>query len=165
MLAEIKTGFGILNGTRNLIDRWRNLPLIEAQVTEIAALKSQIALLQEANSVIHQQNLTLQKTVSTQQSRIRELEEEKMKLENWKIEAERYELVELPPATYVYRIKEDAQDGEPSHYICPHCYNHSVKSILQYLRQSRGQKSLYVRPVTAFLKQESRNPIAAQKWR
>jgi len=73
------------------------------------------------------------------QNRHRELEEKQMHNDNWQIEAERYELVQLPPATYLYRVKESARGIEPPHYLCVHCYGKQEKSILQQTAQSCGQ--------------------------
>lgn len=85
--------------------------------------------------------LTLQGTLFSLQSENQELlkiknefEAKLINLANWQQEAQRYKLCELCSGVLVYALKEDHQDSEPMHYICPNCYENNRKSILQ----SRG---------------------------
>lgn len=43
----------------------------------------------------------------------------------------RYELWETPAGHTVYRLKEECQDEEPMHYLCPTCKENGIRSILQ----------------------------------
>ena len=47
------------------------------------------------------------------------------------IELDRYELWEAPAGSVIYRLKKSAEQKEPDHYLCPHCMEDGVKSILQ----------------------------------
>jgi hypothetical protein len=88
----------------------------QALVDEIAALKSQIAALLE----------------------------EKRKTHDWKRTQRRYALTEAAPGVFVYAQKPDGKSNEPAHWLCPHCYQQSVKSHLQFER--REYRNLYCCP-------------------
>ncbi|WP_049249292.1 hypothetical protein [Neisseria elongata] len=64
--------------------------------------------------------------------RINELEKELMAIKDWSTEQQRYQLYELAPGSFVYRLKVEMAHGEPIHDICPQCYEQSIKSILQF---------------------------------
>ena len=51
--------------------------------------------------------------------------------EKWDSEASRYELKEIASGIVVYVLKSDNAHGEPSHWLCPACFQESKKSILQ----------------------------------
>ena len=81
--------------------------------------------------------LTLQGTLFTLQSQNHELLKEKheieakmVKLANWDKEAARYYLHELCAGVFVYALKPNEENPEPSHYLCPNCYQDHRKSIL-----------------------------------
>ncbi|HHS1180495.1 TPA: hypothetical protein ACTC22_001835, partial [Neisseria meningitidis] len=65
-------------------------------------------------------------------SRIDELEKELVAVKNWSTEKQRYQLYELAPGSFVYRLKTEMANSEPIHDICPQCYEQGVKSILQF---------------------------------
>ena len=62
--------------------------------------------------------------------RVRDLEAQVAKLEGWETEQKRYKLESLPPGVFVYTLKPDMADGEPSHHICQTCYQRGKKSVL-----------------------------------
>lgn len=81
--------------------------------------------------------LSLQGTLFALQSQNHELLESKHSLEsklveisNWENQAFRYKFHELCPGVFVYTLKENQENSEPSHYICPNCYQEQRKSIL-----------------------------------
>jgi hypothetical protein len=63
--------------------------------------------------------------------RIGALEAKVTELENWETEKQRYELKEVAPRNFAYVLKPQTQGSEPSHWICPGCYQKRQKSILQ----------------------------------
>jgi len=65
------------------------------------------------------------------------LEQKIAELEQWETEAARYELKEIVPAVFVYAIKPESATAEPSHWICPDCYQNKRKSILQRKTKTR----------------------------
>ena len=69
--------------------------------------------------------------------RIRKLEAELAETKAWDAERERYQLQEFPAGALAYVLKADAANGEPSHRICPKCYNEGHKSLLQ-VKTKRG---------------------------
>lgn len=60
-----------------------------------------------------------------------ELKAEVARLKDWSHDKERYELCMIAPGTFAYRVQQGMQGAEPMHYLCPHCYQKHVKSILQ----------------------------------
>jgi hypothetical protein len=65
--------------------------------------------------------------------RVRDLEAKIAEIEGWEAEKKRYELKEVAPRVFTYVLKPEAQGSEPSHWICPGCYQKRQKSILQGL--------------------------------
>jgi hypothetical protein len=63
--------------------------------------------------------------------RVNDVEKELAKFETWEAEAKRYELNEVAPRVFAHVLKAEAQGAEPSHWICPSCYQKRQKSILQ----------------------------------
>lgn len=74
-------------------------------------------------------------------SRIAELEEENRRHKDWVAEKSRYALHQIEGGGYVYRLKPAHQSTEPSHDLCPSCYEDSIKSILQYKGYVSGHKA------------------------
>ena len=60
----------------------------------------------------------------------RQLEQKIMQYEKWDAEAARYELKEIAGGIVVYVLKPDDASGEPSHWLCPNCFQNREKSIL-----------------------------------
>ena len=64
-------------------------------------------------------------------TRVKELEEETRRNEHWEKDKARYELTDRD-GHKVYRLRKDSRrDDEPTHFLCPTCYESDVKSILQ----------------------------------
>ena len=70
--------------------------------------------------------------------RIRNLEAEVAKAKAWEAEKARYQLQEFPAGALAYVLKPDAANGEPSHRICPKCYNEGHKSLLKVKTKRNG---------------------------
>lgn len=120
-------------------------------VTEIAktivglhnssAIKAKVGELQSAVLSAQQSAMSAYSAHSTLVERVRELERQVTEMEAWETEKQRYELHQLPPGTYLYRIKPEMQGSEPMHYICANCYQSRQKSILQGGGLSDGQET------------------------
>ncbi|WP_447727307.1 hypothetical protein [Sphingomonas koreensis] len=72
------------------------------------------------------------------QSRIKELEGKLASLEGWEIDKNRYHLHRYPAGAVVYVLKDGDEADEPSHCLCPACFENSRKSILQHRMLDRG---------------------------
>jgi hypothetical protein len=66
-------------------------------------------------------------------ARTQNLEREIAALRSWDNEARRYQLTEVAPRAFVYLVKPESQGSEPSHWLCPSCFQQHQKSILQGL--------------------------------
>ncbi|MDP3800892.1 hypothetical protein [Brevundimonas sp.] len=85
--------------------------------------------------------LEAQEAQSALASQKRELEERIRQFETWEGEKERYQLQQIGRGTFAYTLKAEAQGSEPPHMICPTCYEHGRKSILQAGEIFSGQRS------------------------
>ncbi|MFH1812625.1 MAG: hypothetical protein ABIF28_00490 [Pseudomonadota bacterium] len=94
----------------------RNAQLIEFQHV-IIQLQSSIASIQIQNASLLREK--------------EQLEKQLMQLENWAAERDRYTMVTVFETATVFSLKESMSNGEPPHYICPKCYQHGQKMILQ----------------------------------
>ena len=72
-----------------------------------------------------------QQGLSASLTKIDELEKEIVRLEDWSANKERYELADTGQGSLAYRLKEGVEPPEPSHWICPQCYEDGKKSILK----------------------------------
>ena len=91
------------------------------------------AVINMQSAVMDAQSMTLeaQGEQSRLIARVVELEEELKQKVNWEGEKARYELTTWG-GNHVYQLREDLkQDSEPTHFLCPTCYENGVKSILQ----------------------------------
>ena len=69
----------------------------------------------------------------------RELEARLTRFERWDSEKDRYELKDVGGGVLAYAVKPSAQGAEPAHSLCPRCYQHREKSILQPESRSPGR--------------------------
>ena len=113
--------------------------LDEAKVAA-ATNELQIQLMHLGAEVIAMQNKSLEST-ERERSLLRkndDLTDRVRELEKRIAERERYELIEPYLGTYVLRVKEACRQGEPDHYLCPHCMdNKSVKAILSFTSEAK----------------------------
>lgn len=72
-----------------------------------------------------------QQTQSALVERVRDLEAQAARLKTWEVEKQRYQLAEVAPRQYAYVLRPEEKDCEPPHWICPRCYEHEEKSVLQ----------------------------------
>jgi hypothetical protein len=109
--AEITKGFLDLKEAAAVQGRVIELQgvILAAQSSALSAQSDQLALLEE----------------------IRELKAKLTELEAWSTESQRYALKDFGSETFAYELKADAANGEPTHRLCPNCYQQGHKSILQ----------------------------------
>jgi hypothetical protein len=60
-----------------------------------------------------------------------DLEKKLIEQEGWDKERARYHLESVGDGIFVYLLNPTANDIEPPHWICAHCYEEKKKSILQ----------------------------------
>jgi hypothetical protein len=94
----------------------RNAQLIEFQRV-IIQLQSSIASVQIQNAALLRDKEHIEKQL--------------MQLENWTTEKDRYTMVSVFGTATVYSLKKSMSKDEPPHYLCPKCYQHGQKMILQ----------------------------------
>jgi aspartate oxidase len=101
----------------------RNAQLIEFQRV-IIQLQSSIASVQIQNASLLRDKEQLQRELT--------------QLEHWASEKDRYKMITVFQTATVYSLLESKSNGEPPHYICPKCYQHGQKMMLQPSKASSG---------------------------
>lgn len=96
-----------------------------------AAVSSEVVKLNSAIFHVQSELFAAQAREASLSDRIKKLEADIVQFEEWEEEKKRYQLSELAPGTFVYRIKPECQGSDPTHCICPQCYQQKRKSILQ----------------------------------
>ena len=79
-----------------------------------------------------EQILAAQQLHAASVQRVRDLESEVAQFNMWETEKQRYKLKDFGQNTFAYELKPEMANGEPTHFICPQCYETSRKSILQF---------------------------------
>jgi hypothetical protein len=126
-LGFLKSALDIAKGLKDLTDTTRrNAAIIELQEKILSAREAQSTLL----------------------DRISALEEEVASFEKWDAEKKRYELKEFGRGAFAYALKSEAQGSEPTHQICPTCYETRRKSILQIVPGNNARTALGIRAVS-----------------
>lgn len=74
----------------------------------------------------------------------RDLEEKVASLETRATEKERYQLDQIAPGVFAYKLKPETKPIEPPHHICAECYNRGHKSILQQEARYPGRSTVMV---------------------
>ena len=117
MASELLAGIGLF---KSMLDTAKGLKdMNDTAVRNAAAIDLQEKI------------LTVQAEQVALVERIGQLEKEVTRFETWEAEKERYKLTELPPGVFVYALQENAEGGEPMHYLCETCFNKGHKSVLQ----------------------------------
>ena len=64
-------------------------------------------------------------------ARVKELEGEAKRTELWEKDKARYELTDRG-GDKIYQLRKDSRhENEPTHFLCPTCYESDIKSVLQ----------------------------------
>ena len=121
-IGALKTAFDIAKGLKDIDDTARrNAAVIELQEKILSAQSSQADLVE----------------------RVRELQTQVAGFEKWDAEKKRYALTDFGGNSFAYSLKPEAANGEPSHRICPTCYEKRSKSILQFKFRSANGRDKY----------------------
>jgi hypothetical protein len=97
---------------------------------DATVLQGKVIELQQVILAAQSSALAAQSDHFSLMERIRGLEAEVAGFEAWERQKERYELKRYEPGKYLYELKPSMENGEPSHKICPKCYEHRKRSIL-----------------------------------
>ncbi|MDE0342649.1 MAG: hypothetical protein OXK82_05665 [Deltaproteobacteria bacterium] len=65
------------------------------------------------------------------QSELKELQHRLEAVDRMQDRKQNYALFETPAGEFVYRLKDDAETGEPTHSVCPTCFQRNEIRILQ----------------------------------
>lgn len=128
-ITSLKACFEITKGIMEL----RDDATIKAKVTE---LLGEIASAQE--SALRSQERQYELI-----HKVQELEQRIADMETWGSEKDRYNLVDFGGGTFAYLLNPDLSNGEPSHRLCPHCFQKNEKSILQFVSKTVMSQDRY----------------------
>ncbi|MEQ1577615.1 MAG: hypothetical protein ABL894_08180 [Hyphomicrobium sp.] len=128
-INQVSAAFSSLQALRDLAGAATNVRDNAAFLSKSNELHGQIAgLLGEI--------VAAQQRAAVQNAEIETLKSKLAELENWEKEKARYELVDFGGQTFALRLKANALNGEPTHRLCPDCFQQKRKSILQHLFNS-----------------------------
>ena len=65
-------------------------------------------------------------------------------LKSWEAEKQRYELRQMRDGVLAYALKLDIKTTDPGHWICPTCFERSLKSVLQLETRAPYRSHVYV---------------------
>lgn len=125
MVGELITGLGAVKTAFDIAKTIKDIDNTAARNAAVIDLQNEILTAQAAQAALI--------------SQIGELKKEMARFETWETEKQRYELEELPPGIFAYRLKSGMENGEPAHKICANCYNKNVKSLLHKLGSANGR--------------------------
>ena len=132
-MPDVADFAALLTSLRTLADLAKTLiDARDAAVVRAKAIELQREIIATQNSAI-----VAQAAQSTLLKQVGDLEKEVAQLKAWDAEREKYELQQLRPAgtpggeAFAYVLKTSTTVPEPSHKICPHCYENRQKSLLQ----------------------------------
>lgn len=99
---------------------------------DAAVIQSKVIELQSVILSAQQSALEAQASQSALTDRIRELEEKVARMETWDADNEKYELAAIVPGIFGVRLKQEARDTAPAHWLCARCYERRIKTVLQF---------------------------------
>lgn len=124
IVAEGAATFGVLKSAYELVRDLRksNDPAVlkaglEEVTDRLLAAREDALKVGESYDALVAENKRLQKELEKQQA--------------WDDEAKRYELREITPRSFAYVLKSNPEENQSQHLICPTCYEHGKKRILQ----------------------------------
>lgn len=123
-VSALKTAFDMAKSIKDANDfAVRQGIAIELQEKIFSAQQAQALLIEEVNS----------------------LKAEIAGFETWDAEKQRYQLKPLGQnGVFAYELKQGHENSEPSHWICPDCYQDRKKSILQTVMRYPGMARVLV---------------------
>lgn len=122
--AEVTFGFKALKDALGLIKQAKDL-------TEASAIHGKVIEMQALVAEALSEVIDARQAHAAQLEHINELEKEIARLKAWDGENDRYELKDVSAGAFVYVPKAGMEGGEPPHWLCAHCYQHTKKSLMQ----------------------------------
>lgn len=130
-----------------MVDVFPGLGAFTSMLNSVKALKDiNDAVVRNSTSIdLLQKILEAREAYSALLDKVGELEQELRTHETWESEKQRYELKPHGERqALAYALKEGTEPLEPTHSICPDCYQERRKSILQQQRRSGGRLELLI---------------------
>jgi hypothetical protein len=138
------TDMGMIGGVAASLRLMGDITKVAIEARDIALMREKVIELQTVIMTAQSGAITAQSDQFLLLERVRELEAKLAKLEAWDAERARYALQDLGNGVLAYVVKPYAQVAEPSHAICPDCYEEGVKSILQTVTRFPGRAEVRV---------------------
>jgi hypothetical protein len=123
-LTQIGSALGALQTASNIVKNWTSLRSDAERSAKLIELNSQIMAAQTSAIQANAAQTALIEEVGSLKTRLADFE-------TWDTEKERYELKDASSGAVVYALKRNTGSAEPSHWLCPNCYQNRKKSILQ----------------------------------
>ena len=123
-LADLGSVLGALQKMSNIIKDWASFATDKERAAKIGEINGQILAAQTSAIQANAAQASLIEQIGT-------LKTELTRFETWDREKIRYELRHVGDGSFAYVLKQDTGDSEPTHWICPNCYENRKRSILQ----------------------------------
>lgn len=78
--------------------------------------------------------------------RVKKLEKELSDMDDWEDVQNRYQLTNFGSETFAYVLKVGCENGEPTHKVCPSCFQKRLISILQFQDQKYNRQDSFLCP-------------------
>lgn len=135
-LAEFGT---ILSSLKSAGDMARAL----VDVRDATLLQTKVFDLTREILNAQQSALSAQASQNQLMDEVRALKGSLASYENWSNEEKRYALKDFGDNTYAYELKDDCKSSEPTHRLCPTCFQKRSKSILQFRGHTMSNQEIY----------------------
>ena len=156
MIETIKGGMAAANAAANLIKGYFALKTEAEKNAAVVEIQRHVIDTQQGLATAYASNLEALQ-------RINELEQEIVRFENWEAEKQRYEPAEAGPGCTAFRLKDGVEPPEPSHWICPHCYEQGKKSRLMMEKDLGRSTTLNCHPCGLMIVVSGRRPETAPR--
>jgi hypothetical protein len=130
-ISAIAAALSSFNTLKNIAQAMITLRDAQALQTKIIEFNGALIEAQTKIFEVHQERTALVEEIGA-------LKAEITALKNWEAEKQRYQLEELPPGVFVYRLKLGMADGEPPHCICERCCQEGKKALLHRDEEVNG---------------------------
>ena len=124
LFTSVKAAYDIAKGINSLNTTVERNEAVSKVLEILLSVQSDALLMKEKHSVLLSEIDSLKKKI--------------LEFENWSDTEKKYELKEVATQTFLYAYKKSETNPQPSHYICPQCYQDKKTYILQLYYEGEG---------------------------
>lgn len=125
--------YGMIQGAVTSLKVAADIAVALGNIKTMAEVQAKAIELQQVILSAQSSALTAQSEQFTLLQEIRDLKEEVARVKAWDEQKHRYSLASPWQGAITYALKRERSNSEPPHWICSHCYEAGMKSILNDL--------------------------------